>query len=114
MIWITTKLMMELSLSFKSKVCTKCKKRKDILLFKSSKHYKCGLNAQCKTCVALGRSNYRIKNKVKFNQYHNNWLKTNIRARLAHNLRCRLGKALHGIVKTGSAVSNLGCSLNDF
>jgi hypothetical protein len=46
-------------------------------------------------------------------KYNNQRRKTNIQFRLACNLRNRLRYALKGKFKCGSAVRNLGCSLDD-
>ena len=41
-------------------------------------------------------------------------LKTNIKARIAHNLRTRIGNAIRKGYKGGSAVRDLGCSIEKF
>lgn len=67
---------------------------------------------------SLGKLN--IPNSSKINQreyrrkYYKKKRKENIQFKLSQNLRGRLRKALHGNYKTGSAVSDLGCSIDKF
>jgi hypothetical protein len=45
--------------------------------------------------------------------YLKNRLKNNINAKIASNLRTRIGNAIKGKVKVGSAVKDLGCTLDE-
>jgi len=53
------------------------------------------------------------KDKIKLQKkaYTNNRFKTDIQFKLSHNLRSRLNTALNGNYKSGSAVKNLGCTI---
>ena len=55
---------------------------------------------------------YREKNKAKLNLYHKNRLKNDLNFKIAHNLRVRVNKAIRNNQKTGSAVQDLGCSID--
>ena len=57
---------------------------------------------------------YRAANLDKLNAYSNNRLKTNIQFKLSLTLRSRLHSALKSNQKTGSAVKDLGCTINEF
>jgi hypothetical protein len=52
--------------------------------------------------------------KVRNNQRDKDRRSTDLNYRIASNMRSRLSKALTGKVKKSSAVSDLGCSLEDF
>jgi hypothetical protein len=61
--------------------------------------------------------NWRYNNKEKVNKqikvYLNNRLKTDLQFKLTHNLRNRLNSAIKGNYKAGSAVKDLGCSVEE-
>ena len=57
---------------------------------------------------------YRIKNKKRANERVRNLLKTNINFRISKSLRRRFSKVFSGILKSGSAVRDLGCSVEEF
>lgn len=54
---------------------------------------------------------YRKNNRVKYNEYHLSYRNRCEQNRLAHILRSRLGSALRGRVKQGSAVRDVGVSM---
>jgi hypothetical protein len=56
---------------------------------------------------------YQKTNKDKVNSYVNNRLKTDIQFKLSHNLRARLRSAINRNFKAGSAVKDLGCSIEE-
>ena len=56
---------------------------------------------------------YREANLDKINARHNNRIKTDIQYKLSRRLRTRLYCALQGNQKTGSAVKDLGCSIDE-
>jgi hypothetical protein len=64
--------------------------------------------------ILFKNKEYRLLNKAKINDHFLNRRKTDINFKLAGNLRSRLRKALICKYKTGSAVSDLGCSIEDF
>jgi len=61
---------------------------------------------------------YRKANRDKVNaqrnKNRNNRMKTDIQFKLSRVLRRRLYRALHGNYKNGSAVKDLGCTINEF
>jgi hypothetical protein len=63
--------------------------------------------------LAEKSKNYRKINRDKVNLYTNNLRRSNVQFRLAHNLRARLRDSLKNNYKSGSAVKNLGCSLEE-
>jgi|ERR1035437_2745981 hypothetical protein len=56
---------------------------------------------------------YRQSNRIKIRQYFNNRRKTDIQYKITENLRSRLNKALKGNFKAGSAVIDLGCTIQE-
>ena len=59
------------------------------------------------------RKTYRKTNKDKIRVHLNNKLKTDIQFKLSHNLRARLHSAIKGNYKVGSAVKDLGCTVEE-
>ena len=56
---------------------------------------------------------YRENNKEKRNEYINHKSKIDINYRLARNLRSRISNALKGNWKTGSAIKDMGCVVEE-
>jgi hypothetical protein len=56
----------------------------------------------------------RKNNKELFAERQRNYMQSNLQAKLANNLRSRLCNSIKGGVKNGSAVRDLGCSLEIF
>ena len=56
---------------------------------------------------------YRKNNKDKINNYSKNRRKTDIQYKLSLNLRVRLNAAINNNYKAGSAVKDLGCSIEE-
>lgn len=101
-------------------------------------------SGRCKICLKAYQDNYFIKNKHRIKQrhakysgnnkhkiaeYNKSWFienkevvtkkrlyyrKTNIKAKIASNLRSRLFQAIKNNYKAGSAVTDLGCSIEEF
>lgn len=69
----------------KTKVCTKCEKRKVISKFYRNKNTKDGFHAACKTCHANYHQKYQKIHKVEDAKYHRDYRKT-----IAGCLRSRL------------------------
>ena len=69
--------------------------------------------------IAYANANKHIRkawldsNKDKINEYNSNRYKTNIQHKLSKLLRSRLWDALQGDLKSGSAVKDLGCSIEE-
>ena len=99
--------------------CLKNKeKRKQYLLDNkekiSEKHREYRLNNREK--IKEKERQYQLKNREKIKEYHNNYdknrKKIDINYKLVHALRRRLNNALKNKQKIGSAVSDLGCSVD--
>jgi len=108
------------------KICYLCKVFKDVLDFPRNKSTKDGLSGRCKQCDNKLCSNWRSKNKDNKKQYYqknkkklleydNNYRKErklkDINFKLICNLRTRLKMALKQNNKSGSAVRDLGCTI---
>ena len=66
-----------------------------------------------KDTIKAYKKAYNEVNKDKINSYFNNRRKTDIQFKLSHNLRVRLISAIKGNYKVGSAVKDLGCSVEE-
>lgn len=66
-----------------------------------------------KDTIKAYKKAYNEVNKDKINFYFNNRRKTDIQFKLSHNLRVRLISAIKGNYKVGSAVKDLGCSVEE-
>ena len=97
-----------------SKVCTKCNFSKNYDNFHKHKSGKNGLRSICKECDAIKTSLYQQNNREKYNSYMRMRRASDLQFKLAANLRHRLNASLKRKVKIGSAVKNLGCTLDFF
>ncbi len=94
------------------KICVKCNISQPYENYCKKINEKDGLYYYCKTCVAKSR-----KGKKQYNEYKRNWNKndynTNIKSKIASNVRCRLHHALKAKneVKKGRSLKYLGCSI---
>lgn len=119
------------------KQCNKCKLTKSSDCFFKHKNGKYGLDGRCKICKYNSRNKeqlneylkeYRIKNKDRIKlilkkskaknrhkilEYERKRRKEDINFRLAYNLRRRLNRALNRNTKNGSAIKDLGCSIEE-
>ncbi len=106
------------------KECTKCKEDKKVSEFHKAKSTTTGLMSQCKSCKKLYREanieaeiarskEYRKNNKERNSKRNRDRRKTDINYKLAELLRGRFYKAIKINKKPGSAVRDLGCSLED-
>jgi len=117
------------------KKCSKCKLEKEINNFVKDKNRKDGYYPQCKECNLEYAKAYYLKNKNKINKRHrhnnkiyhakpenkikrqkreNQRYKTDINWRLTNILRSRIRSAIKNNQKSGSAISDLGCSIEKF
>ena len=64
--------------------------------------------------MSIYRKKYRLTNKEHSREMEKLRLSTNINAKLSCILRQRMNKALKHNYKAGSAVKDLGCSIDDF
>ena len=110
-----------------SKTCTLCKCTKDSVYFYRDRRASDGHRSECKSCyrqkyysqerdreykkIFYRRHTAKIKSykKKRFRDRY----KSDIQFRLAHNLRSRLRNAIGKGFKTGSAVRDLGCSIEE-
>jgi len=63
--------------------------------------------------IKVQQKAYRQANKDKLNEYDRNRIKTDIQYKLRKNLRCRFHNALKGNYKSGSAIKDLGCTIEE-
>jgi hypothetical protein len=59
------------------------------------------------------RKAYRIVNRNKINEYHSNRIKTDIQFKIRCGLRNRFSRAVQRNTKAGSAVRDLGCTIEE-
>lgn len=112
-----------------TKKCPVCKNIKTFQEFNIHKSNKDGLSSSCKFCISKTAKLRYQKNKDKYkkqqsqyyhnnkhikNKYYNNKIKTDINFNIKVRLRHRLKKALKNNQKTGSAITELGCSIEYF
>lgn len=116
------------------KKCNNCKDLKNLSLFYKGKNYKDGYRSYCKVCTIKKKTEYYEKNRKrtikipksqetieKQRQAKNNYCKkynktrrsVDIQFKLTTGLRNRLGRALKSNFKSGSAVKDLGCSIDE-
>lgn len=110
------------------KTCSKCKELKTIDKFYRKSSAKSGLTSQCKACINLYNQSYVEKNresvlrakrkwkrehKEYFNRYCKNRKQKDLNYRLSCNLRTRLCQAIINNQKAGSAIADLGCSVEE-
>lgn len=81
---------------------------RDKVLLKKKAYYESN-----KDKIKIQMKIYRESNKNKINSYFRNKTKTDIQYKLRRNLRCRLRSAINNNQKVGSAVKDLGCTIDD-
>ena len=59
------------------------------------------------------RKLYRQENKEKINEYYNKRCQNDIQFKLSRRLRSRLGNAIKNNYKSGSAIADLGCTIEE-
>lgn len=115
------------------KLCRKCKVIKESIAFHKNSSSKDGLFWWCKICCKNKRNKYyienkennkeqckrwRVKNREQHRKYRRKYNKNarliNLNTKLQQNLRTRLRQAIRTNQKSGSAVSDLGCSIEKF
>lgn len=115
------------------KSCKKCNSTKESTEFYKDEKCKDGLRGECKTCslvhkkqkytsnpdlyIARVKANYHKNPKSKIekdNIYSKHRSKVDSIFRLKRTLRSRLCHAIKGNFKSGSAVDDLGCSIEEF
>lgn len=115
------------------KKCSRCLHIKELIDFNKSKQTATGLHSQCRSCSSISKKEWSRKNKqherqTAANYYANNKVaivekivkrqairrKTNIQEKLKHSLRKRISIAIKKSYKAGSAIKDLGCSIEEF
>lgn len=109
-----------------SKTCSKCKTCKNYEEFYDNKKSKDKKASWCKYCSDKFRKPwingekessrnraYFQANKERIKQKRRKRYAEDLQFRISCNLRSRLVKAVHGRVKKGSAVKDLGCSIEE-
>jgi len=110
-----------------SKHCSKCKIYKNHEEFHDNKKSKDKKASWCKECsnkfkkpwtntqeASKRNSEYFQENKESIKLRRRERYATDLQFRISCNLRNRLGKAIKGRVKKGSAIKDLGCSIEEF
>jgi len=103
------------------KTCTKCLLSKDIDQFYKRKAYKDGHSTWCMSCALTYGKAYKKPRLQERLEKQRTWRKTtnycrdylsNPSNKLAHTLRVRINDILKERIKVGSAVNDLGCSID--
>jgi light-regulated signal transduction histidine kinase (bacteriophytochrome) len=81
---------------------------RDKVLLKKKAYYESN-----KDKIKIQKKIYCESNKDKINSYFRNKTKTDIQYKLRKNLRCRLRSAINNNQKVGSAVKDLGCTIDE-
>jgi hypothetical protein len=108
-----------------NKICSVCSENKPIDSFNKNNFKKDGYRPECKVCQSKKAREYRLKNgdklkkyrienKDKINTYKKNKKENDINYKITCNLRTRLWSAIKNNYKNGSAVDDLGCSIEYF
>lgn len=115
------------------KNCNKCSTLKELILFPKRKSSKDGYRNTCKICVNVAmkiryqRDDVKIKEQEKSQKWYQNnkeyqkektkeykkISRQNIEIKLRDNLRNRLNGAIKNNTKIGSAVTDLGCTIEE-
>lgn len=118
-----------ITMSISYKTCNRCNQYLPLNHFSKNRGMKDGHFNQCKPCrrlikkkksVAgdLGKSEenrrYFAENKERIKRLRRNRYASDIDFRVSCNLRNRLSKMMRGKIKSGSAVKDLGCSVEQF
>jgi len=112
-------------LGIDNKNCSVCLKNKPISDFNKNKFKKDGHRTECNVCQSKkGKQyrldnvdklkQYRLDNKNKTNEYRKNKKEIDINYKITCNLRTRLWSAIKNDYKSGSAVNDLGCTIEYF
>jgi len=104
--------------SNKSELCKKQKEYRKNNIQKIKLHNKNRYNKSDKKLISIKRKNYYLVNKSniisRVIKYEKKRMETDLNFKLRKRLKCRLKAALNGNYKSGSAINNLGCSIDDF
>lgn len=95
------------------KTCVCCGETKDISEFTNKKYRSDGKDNTCKPCNVKNYRTYARTNKEKVNTASRKRYESDINYKLCEILRSRVRKAIQNDQKTGSAVKDLGCSVDE-
>lgn len=117
------------------KICTTCKIKKHFIEFHKHKSQKDGFQKVCIICqkeyVLKNREKvygtrkiwtqnnrkksrkYKTKWRLKNPNYHKNWLDSDIKNKITHNLRCRINVALKRKTKSKKTMELIGTSIEN-
>ena len=115
------------------KKCYRCKLEKELTEFNKDKRSKDGYHNACRSCHKAQNANWWDKNKEALVIKNREWKKNNLEKirgsrnawfkkrcaedpsyKLAHALRTRMNMAIKLGSKSGSAVRDLGCTIEEF
>lgn len=115
------------------KKCNSCKTEKDITEFNRDSNSRDGHRNECRACHKIQNARWYDKNRELLLPRNRKWkhenrdktlaatkrwqkkqFETNSNYALAHSLRTRLNMAIKNNFKAGSAVRDLGCSIEEF
>ena len=88
--------------------------RKNRVILREKKKLQIANNPEYAASLRLSKKNWRDNNKGYMNKYNKNRRNNDLSFKLRMSLRSRLYKAVKGLVKQGSAITDLGCSLEEF
>jgi hypothetical protein len=116
-----------------NKICNGCKLEKDIREFNKNSASKDGHRNECRLCHKIHNARWWNKNKERLvirnrewkrnnrdkvlettKQWQKKQLESNSDWALAHSLRTRLNVAIRNGYRAGSAVRDLGCTIEEF
>lgn len=112
------------------KICSKCRIPKDLEDFRKQKGKRLDKASFCRACEKQYKHEYYLKNidkvlsrnaawknapenKLRASELHKKRGKDNLNIRLKRALRSRLIRTVRSEYKSGSAISDLGCSVED-
>jgi hypothetical protein len=108
--------------------CSRCGITKSVSEFYKSKHEVRGYLSHCKACerkrkleyyhrnkeiCGVRAKTYKRNNRPHLNQYQKNKIQNDLNFRLSRNLRNRVCQSLRNKKKVGSAIKDLGCSVDE-
>jgi len=104
------------------KICSKCFDNKSYCDFYVRPSYKDGYSSWCINCTLEYGKTYKVQHLEDKRIKQREWRKqtdycsiylSDINNKLAHTLRNRVGDIIRGKIKIGSAVDDLGCSIEE-
>jgi hypothetical protein len=99
----------------KSKFCPKCRIIKDYSEFPRRSGAKDGLRNRCTTCTRKYQAQHKLSNKDFYHKYWRDYSRNRRKVDINYKLALYLRKSINRSIlrKSGSAISNLGCSVDE-